>query len=230
MVTRAFQRYFAHRQIETIMSKNVFEYTPRDLPLIRNPRVDKILDSSFNNKYGGIHVLVAPSGAGKTTYLRSYANRFINNGGLVQFFGSELQDRKQFYTAFGDHDRSMDLFEMLPKRSTIVFDQIEHQDKLNYEMKSLFKHLAFESRRIEGVSVVFSTANEKLAKEVLSLNGNDKIRLNGTVEDWRWTPDLIDVYMSAAPAFQKGIEEERDKLNWHIMLAAPLFYILVLTC
>ena len=124
---------------------------------------------------------MAPSGSGKTTYLRSYANRFISQGGRLQFFASELQSRKQFFSAFGDENRSMDLFEMLPKKSAIVFDQIEHQDKLNDDMKSLLKHLAFESRRLSGVSIIVSTASIPLAKEILDLNGNDKIRLNGTL-------------------------------------------------
>lgn len=85
-----------------IMSKKVSEYERRGLPFIENPRVKKILNSSFNNIYGGIHVLVAPSGSGKTTYMRSYANRHIAKGGLVQYFASELQSRKQFFTSFGD--------------------------------------------------------------------------------------------------------------------------------
>lgn len=209
----AYKRFTAPKQIETIMSKYVSEYALRDMPLIKNPRVENILNSSFNNKYGGIHVLVAPSGSGKTTYLRSYANRFINEGGRVQFFASELHTRKQFFTAFGDENRDMDLFELLPKKSAIIFDQIEHHDKLNEEMKSLLRHMAYESRRTEGISVIVSTANENLAKEILSLNGNDKIRLNGTVADWRWTEDLIDDYVSQTPAFQSLTVDEKGKLK-----------------
>ena len=55
----------------------------------------------------GIHVLVAPSGSGKTTYLRSYANR---------------QSRKQLFTSFGDENRENDLFELIPKKSVIIID------------------------------------------------------------------------------------------------------------
>jgi hypothetical protein len=110
-------------------------------------------------------------------------------------------------------NRAMDLFEMLPKKSAIIFDQIGHQDKLNEDMRSLFKHLAYESRRISGVSIIVSTANENLANEILNLNGNDKIRLNGTVADWRWTEDLIDDYVSQIPVFQSLTEEEQGKLK-----------------
>jgi len=196
-----FQKMIAPQKIQSIMSKKVTEYEPRGLPVIENPRVEKILKSSFNNKYGGIHVLVAPSGSGKTTYMRSYANRHIAEGGLVQYFASELQTRKQFFTSFGDENRANDLFDVIPKKSVIIIDQIEHLGSLNDDIKGLLKHLAFESRRISGVSVIVSTSSSVLAKEIIQLNGNDKIRLNGTVSDWRWTPDMIDKYLEA-PVFK----------------------------
>ena len=52
------------------------------------------------------------------------------------------------------------------------------------------------------MSVIVSTANENL------LNGNDRIRLNGTVQDWLWTTDMIDAYVSQTPVFQSLTEEE----------------------
>ena len=211
--TPTHQRFVVLKQIENIMSKRVSEFALRDLPLIVNPRVDKILDSSFNNKYGGIHVLIAPLGSGKTTYMRSYSNRFINNGGRAKYFAGELQSKNQFFTAFGDENRSMDLFEMLPNKSVIIIDQIDYEEKLNDDMKSLFKHLAYESRRMEGVSVIISTSNINLAKEILNLNGNDKFRMNGTVQDWRWTPDIIDDCVLKTPVFQSWSAEEQENLK-----------------
>ncbi len=192
-----FQRVVAPRQIDNIMTKKVSEYSLRDLPLIKNPKVEKILNTSFHNTYGGIHLLVAPPGSGKTTYLRSYANQSIGDGGRVQYFACELQTRKQFFESFGDAKRANDLFEVIPKNSVIIIDQIEHFENLNEEIKSLLKHLAYESRRVSGVSVIVSTASIKFAQEILRLNGNDKIRVNGAVSDWRWTPELIDKYIAS---------------------------------
>jgi hypothetical protein len=191
----------APKQVANIMSKNVSKFALRGLPLIENPQVEKLLNSSFNNSFGGVHVLVAPSGSGKTTYLRSYANRFIEKGGFVQYFGSELQTRKQFFGSFGDENRANDLFEVIPKKSVIIIDEIEHMGILSEDIKGLLKHLAFESRRVAGVSVIVSTASNNLAGEIVRLNGNDKFRMNGSVSDWRWTPDMIDKYLEA-PIFQ----------------------------
>lgn len=53
-------RLVAPKEIETIMTKGVLEFALRGMPLIPNYRVEKILEGSFNNKYGGIHLLVAP--------------------------------------------------------------------------------------------------------------------------------------------------------------------------
>lgn len=179
------------------MKKRVQEYDCRDLPVIPNPKVEKTLESSFNNKYGGIHVLVAPTGSGKSTYMRSYANRFMADGGFVQYFSSELQNRKMFFTQFGDESRASDLFEVLPQKSVIILDQIEHLGELNSDISRLLKHLTYESRRVAGVSVIVSTSNIGIARDILELNGNDKIRINGSVSDWRWTHDMVDKYLEA---------------------------------
>ena len=104
-----YQKFIIPKTVKNIMKKRVQEYDCRDLPVIPNPKVEKTLESSFNNKYGGIHVLVAPTGSGKSTYMRSYANRFMADGGFVQYFSSELQNRKMFFTQFGDESRASDL-------------------------------------------------------------------------------------------------------------------------
>ena len=66
---------------------------------------------------------------------KSYANRFINKGGRVQYIATEIDTRKKFFTAFGEENRSMYLFKKLPKKSAIIFDQIVHHNKLNEEME-----------------------------------------------------------------------------------------------
>ena len=72
--------------------------------------------------------------------------------------------------------------------------------------------MAFESCRISGVSVIVSTSSSALASDILHLNGNDKIRVNGTVSDWRWTSDMIDKYLEA-PVFQNLAVEEITMLK-----------------
>jgi hypothetical protein len=89
------------------------------------------------------------------------------------------------------------------------FDQIEHQNKLNEDMKSVLRHLAYASRGISGVSIIVSTANENLVKEILSLHGSDKICSYGTVADRCWTEDIINV--SQTPVFQSLTDKEQGK-------------------
>ena len=56
----------------------------RGLPYIKKPDAINLINSAFNNKYGGLFVIIAPPGSGKSTYLRNYSNAFIQEGGYVR--------------------------------------------------------------------------------------------------------------------------------------------------
>jgi hypothetical protein len=115
----------ANSHIKNVMSTPV---TPLNLvdyvPFVQNIPCDQNIRGAFNHKYGGAHVFIAPPGSGKTTSIRKYCNEFIADGGFVKFFGSELHSRKKFDQSFGDIRDN--LFDLLPSRSVIVLDQLEH--------------------------------------------------------------------------------------------------------
>lgn len=221
-ISHFFQKAFVQRQVASIMKLRVPECSLRGLSFIRNHKVEEILKASFNNIYGGVQVLVAPSGSGKTTYLRWYANQFIRNGGSVKYFDGELQSRKQFFESFGNERREINLFEVMPKKSMIIIDQIEPQH-LSDDTSSLLKHLAFESSRVEGVSVIACTSNKDKAKEILHLNG-DKLRmLKGSVSDWRWNQAMIQESISRLPLDRLTAEERAALSQLAIKAGTPSF-------
>ena len=55
----------------------------------------------------------------------------------MKIFGSELENKSDFYSRFGDAERRFDLFDVLPRRSAIVIDQLVHLRKLTTEVGSL---------------------------------------------------------------------------------------------
>ena len=63
--------------LQKSMRAKIPEYELKGVPFIGNTRVEQVLNDAFCDKYGGIKVIAAPPGSGKTTYLRGYVNRFI---------------------------------------------------------------------------------------------------------------------------------------------------------
>src|SRR5687767_5564866 len=80
----------AKHQVIDIMQTKVAPPNLKGIPYIKKGRCYENIREAFNNKHGGAHLFAAPPGSGKTTYIRNYANEFIDYGGHVKVFGSEL--------------------------------------------------------------------------------------------------------------------------------------------
>lgn len=91
-------------------------------------------------------MVLARPGSGKTTYIRSSMNTFLDNGGKARMLASEFRNEDDFYAAFGGEDNRLILFEILPLRSLIVIDQLDHFKPLPTEIEGLILHLACDSR------------------------------------------------------------------------------------
>ena len=108
-------------RISQQMRVKVPECRSADFPLVENDRVHNLLRAGFSHANGGMKVIVCPSGSGKSTYIRKYTNEFIDSGGNLCLFGSELKSPDDFYNAFGGSERRY----VLPKKSTIIIDQLD---------------------------------------------------------------------------------------------------------
>lgn len=198
----------ARRHIKNVMSTPVSSLNRRGIPYVQNLECYDKISCAFNHKYGGAHVFIAPPGSGKTTYIRNSCNEFIANGGFVKLFGSELNSREGFEQL--SCDLRHNLFDLLPSKSVIVLDQLEHLGKLSDDMKSLIRHLALESRRTAGCNVILSLSDIQMAQEVLVLNGNDKIKQWGCSSDFEWTSKEVQEYIDKG--FKRWSNEDRDAL------------------
>ncbi len=66
------------------MGIKVPDYTLKGMPLVNNIRSGRAISQAFNDKRGGVKVVVAPPGSGKTTRIRSSMNTFIDSGGKAR--------------------------------------------------------------------------------------------------------------------------------------------------
>ena len=162
--------------LKMAMGIKVPDYNLKGTPQVNSIRAGQAIFQAFNDKQGGVKVVVAPPGSGKTTCIRSSMNTFIDSGGKARMLANEFRNEDDFYAAFGGEDNRLDLFEILPLRSLIVIDQLEHCKPLPTEIEGLILHLACESCRTAECNVVISVPDPTLAMKILDINGLDKIR------------------------------------------------------
>ena len=168
-------------------------------------------------------MVVAPPGSGKTSYIRSSMNTFIDSGGKARLLASEFRKEDDFYAAFGGEDNRLILFEILPIRSLIVIDQLEHFKPLPTEIEGLILHLACESRRTAECNVVISVSDSTLAAKVLKINGLDKIKVAGRATDFRWGKEEVATFIKVGCAHWS--EENRVTFERLGILAGSLAFM-----
>jgi hypothetical protein len=85
--TRHFQNLRGKQFFEASMRKPIPCSDLRGHPFLRNGKVEETLKRTFTSRFGGVSVIVAPPGSGKSTYLRDYSNKFmVDSHGFVQYF------------------------------------------------------------------------------------------------------------------------------------------------
>jgi hypothetical protein len=143
-----------------------------NLHFVRKQSVDKAIAKGFADPYGGVQVMYAPSGSGKSSHLKSaLANEEKDRPAL---YLSKFMSAKQFYTRLHMKDDEL-VSEFVPQNAVIVIDQME-QTELTAEVRSVIRHLATDSRGSGGkYNVILCFSEAEAARKVLMLNGMDKI-------------------------------------------------------
>lgn len=163
------------------------------------------IKSGFDSKDGGMKVLYAPPGSGKTTYLAKIAKEYQNNGRHVEFI-SCVASKKHLYECLDIPKLSYNVSEVIPFGTVIIFDQME-SPVFGDELKSMLREVALDSRKIKNYVVIVSLSNKDVADEILTLNGNDKISQLGNPHDFHWSCEFASAY----------IEQSRHYKSWNMM-------------
>lgn len=181
--------------------------------IIEHPAFVKNLVSSIADKDGGLWVLGAPAGCGKSTYLQC----------AIDNFRQENKDRHVFILMgiknFQDHgihkalsipDNS-DLSTYLPEGTVIIIDQIDSKvDRIDATMEDYIIKLAAESRNKRVFSLLVSVNDSSVMLKILHMNQGEKIKDVCKPECIQWTQAQANKFIKNA--FKELSPSEKNKV------------------
>jgi Mrp family chromosome partitioning ATPase len=195
-------KYFRTEPVPVVILENI--------PYVENETALKVIKDGFDNKYGGILVLYAPTGSGKTTYLANLAKEYQKKGTHVEFI-SCAATKKHLYDHLMIPKMFYNLSEVIPRGTVIIFDQME-SPVFGEELKSMLREVALDSRKIKNYVVIVSVSKRDVAKEILTLNGNDKISALGSASDFHWSRELVSRYVEQSRQYKSWSDADKQRL------------------
>lgn len=181
-----------------------------NIPYVENHSALKVIKRGFDRKDGGVKVLYAPSGSGKTTYLAHLAKEYQKMGRHVVFL-SCAATKQHLYECLDIPKLSYNLSEVIPDGTIIIFDQME-KVVFDEELKNMLRQVALDSRKIKNYVVIVSVSDRDIAKKILRLNGNDKFDPLGNASDFHWSPLLVSTYVEKSRHYKSWSDTDKQRL------------------
>lgn len=164
-------------------------------PLIPNTVLAaQLLRSISPTKLRSLSVTYGPPGIGKSTYLRNFAMKQINDGGhaVVLTSVTSMLELKNLLS-IPAHD---DISNYVPVSSIIILDQQENV-QTSESTDIMYRALALEARRTWKFNVFVVVSQPALTKRILKLNGGDKIIKVCPSADLKVDKDNIDIFITS---------------------------------
>ena len=139
------------------------------------------LKTKLMNRRGGVYVVAGPPGSGKSTYLmKAIEAAKAECGASLKFMYFGVGETLGLLTNFGLHNRigiprDRPLSKYLSVGTVIIIDQLEINVLLDEKTRSYIRGLATDSRNSNRYSVMMCVSNYCVYKEILQLNGGEKI-------------------------------------------------------
>ena len=133
------------------------------------------------NQRGGVYLIAGPPGAGKSTYLlRAVEAVKAECGASLKFMYFGVDKTVGLLSEFGLHDRigiprNRPLSKYLSEGTVIIIDHLDMNSLLDEKTRSYIRGLATDSRNSRKSSVIMCVSNYDVYKEILWLNGGEKI-------------------------------------------------------
>lgn len=140
---------------------------------------------------GGVFVVGAPAGSGKTTYVIESIKKFMaSNKRCVKYVRqANCASSSAFKSMIGMPPGGC-VSEYLPAGSVVVIDQIDF-DVITSEMAAFIIELATESRNTKAFHVILCVSSATMMNSILELNGGEKIVTAVASKVIEWDEDQI---------------------------------------
>jgi hypothetical protein len=142
--------------------------------------------------WGGVFVVAAPSAAGKTTSILTAVKRFKNETGRkVEYFQYDASFTKANIKSRLNVPRSRYISETVIRGTVLIIDQL-NCEVLDSQMSSCIVELATESRNTKKFHGILCVFNVNLLREVVALNGGEKIDVGIKSGLFLWDRSQVD--------------------------------------
>lgn len=188
MFKLALKTYLSYRPNASIHSINCH------IPIIYNPIFQNQLKKAFDNPTGGISVIAAPPGSGKSKYLEIELKKWISNKqNTLGYHFNDINNTTEFLSKFGITTNEQNIFfQCVPKHYLIVLNI----HTFNNDIANLLQYCLTESSKREYVNIIVEVSDYTIAQKILNLNGKVKVRLAADPQYLKLSNDQIHSYKS----------------------------------
>ena len=179
---------------------------------------------SFNNVYGGVHVLFSPPSTGKTTYLRQEAQRQADlKARNIIYMPGGIKNSSELHKALNIKPWWLPLSSVFnpvkilgvslgrPK-TVLILDHQDHAREFGNGQKEMLRMLATDSMNYGNHHTIVVVSDLDRAEAIMKLNGGTKFYKLGTASMFRLLPEHIHQFIERAEVLRSLPHDAKEQI------------------
>lgn len=200
--------------VKRILKRQEIDMVQDTKPIIINKNFSNALRKFFyESTIGGVWIVGAPSGSGKTTYIGDYIAKLRQDSwytSRIAVFDGNAIVPLCLHKALSINENER-LSEYIPKGYKLIIDQVDIKESLfSLEMQNYIVRLATDSRNSKRYAVLICVSDPTVMRIMLSLNNYDKISELCPPSYLHWNEDLVRKFIDEK--YTAWEEDEKNRL------------------